>query len=153
MSYPPITQAMVESHCDILWAKNLEACLGRHATEDYGTAPDEPAKQAIISEQRLMSNIIVLWIKNLLTTDAKCKLSTFRTAYTFNKQDDVASMFFVIIKMVLPETCPGLLDMKSKLDTINMSQFKHNLPRGKLHIVKRMNKISINADNYSEILM
>ena len=37
MSYPYITQAMVVSHCEILWVDNLGAGLGRRRTENYGS--------------------------------------------------------------------------------------------------------------------
>ena len=41
-----------------------------------------------------MSNILGLWIKNLVDTDAKHKLSAFRTVYNFNTQYDGAAIFF-----------------------------------------------------------
>ena len=61
-------------------------------------------------------------------------------------------MFFVIIKMVRPEKHAECIDIKSKTENINISQFKHDIPRSKLQIEERMNKISILGENYSEIV-
>ena len=92
-----------------------------------------------------------LWIKKLLTTYAKHKLRNFRTAYNFNNQDDEYS-FFVMVKMVRPDTRAGLLDTKSNLETMNMSQFKHDITRANLKIVEWINEISIDGENYLEIV-
>ena len=78
MSYPSITQAMVDSRCEILWENNPGAVLGRHPTGDYGVAPDDSEKQEIITPQLLSPKTIGLWIKNLLTTNSKHKLRAFR---------------------------------------------------------------------------
>ena len=45
-----------------------------------------------------MYNIIGLWIKISLSTDAKHKSRAFKSTYTFNAQDDGAEIFFVIVK-------------------------------------------------------
>ena len=89
-----------------------------------------------------------LRIKNVLTTDSKWKLRDFRSAYTFNTQDNVAAMLFVIVKMVWPETRSGCSDIKYKLENKEMSQFKHDNPKAKLHISEWMNGISIDAETY-----
>ena len=78
--------------------------MGRHPTADYGAAPDDPEKQAIISQQSVRYKIIGIWNNNFLNNDDKYKLRTLRTAYTFNNQDDGSGMFFVIVKMVCPDT-------------------------------------------------
>ena len=35
LSYPSISQLMVDSHCEILWDVNSVADLGRHPTASY----------------------------------------------------------------------------------------------------------------------
>ena len=100
LSYPSITQVMVNSHCEILWADNYEAYLGRHPTEIYSEGLYDVEKQAIISQQRLRSKILGLWFNNSLATDYKRNLSYFRYSDTFNTHEDKAEMFFVIVKMV-----------------------------------------------------
>ena len=35
LSYPSITQVMVDSYCEILWADNPGEYLGNHRTENY----------------------------------------------------------------------------------------------------------------------
>ena len=104
MYYPSITQVMVDSHCEILWGDNSGSDLGCHPIANYAAGLDDTEEQSIITQQRLRSNIIFLWIKNSLTTDTKRKLRAFNYAYTFNTQDDGAAMFFVIFKMVRPDT-------------------------------------------------
>ena len=69
-----VTQAMVDSHYEILWSDTSGADLGCHPTENYGAALDDPAKQSIISQQHLRSKMIGLYINNLLKTDSKRKL-------------------------------------------------------------------------------
>ena len=98
MSYPFITQMMVDSHCEILWADNSVAHLGCHSTTNYAAGLYDASKQEVITQQHLMSKMIGLLIKNSLTTDAKRKLRAFKYAYTFNTQDYGAAMFFVIVK-------------------------------------------------------
>ena len=71
-------------------------------------------------------------IKNSLNTDAKRRLRDFKSAYTLNAEDDEAAIFFVIVKMVRPETRAGFLDIKYKLENINMSHFKHDTPKSNL---------------------
>ena len=58
LSYPPITQIMVDSHCEILWADNSEAGLGCHPTENYVSGIDDPSKKSVIAQQRLRINTI-----------------------------------------------------------------------------------------------
>ena len=98
---------MVDSHCEVMWANNSVVGLGCHPIEDYGSAVDFPVKHIIISQHRLRSNMIGLWIKKSLTNDAKHMLSAFRTAYNFNNQYDGTAMLFFIVKMVRPDTCSG----------------------------------------------
>ena len=59
--------------------------------------------------------MIVLWINNLLITDATRTLMDFSFAYTFNTQEDGVAMFFVVVKMLQPDTCTGFSDIKSNL--------------------------------------
>ena len=75
-----------------------------------------------------------LYIKNSLTTDANCKIRDFKSAYTFNAQDDGAAMFFVVVKMVQPDTRAQFSDIKYNLGNINMSHFKHYTPKLNLQI-------------------
>ena len=62
-----------------------------------------------------MSKMLGLRIMNYSTNYYKCKLRYFRSAYTFNTQDDGDSMFFVVIKMLPPDTRAGFSDINSKL--------------------------------------
>ena len=98
LSYPSITQIMVDLHCKTPWDDKSGAYLGLHHTENYASGLDDTANQAVITQHRLMSKIIGTWIKNPLTTDSKNKLRAFKYAYTFNAQDDGSEMFFVIVK-------------------------------------------------------
>ena len=91
-------------------------------------------KKAIISQKSLRSNIISLWIKNSLNTDAKRKLRYFKTSYTYNNQDYGSVMFFVVVKMVRPDTHAVCSDIKTNLESIRMSHFKHDIPKTNLHI-------------------
>ena len=50
-----------------------------------------------------------------MTTDPKHKLRTFKSLHTYNKQDDGAAMFFVIVKMVCPDKRAGFLDINKNL--------------------------------------
>ena len=50
LSYPSITQIMVESHCKILWADNSGADLGWHPNTNYVAGLYESAKQALITQ-------------------------------------------------------------------------------------------------------
>ena len=79
--------------------------------------------------------MIVLSIKNSLTTDAKIKLRAFGNSYTFNNQYYGAAMFSIIVKMVPPDTRAECSDIKSNMDTMKISQFKHDIPRANLQIV------------------
>ena len=90
--YPSITQAIVDSHYEIMRANNSGECLGRHPITYYGAEVDISAKQAILSRKRLRSSMIVLWIKNCMDTDAEHNLRVFRTDYTLNKQYDGAAI-------------------------------------------------------------
>ena len=133
----------MESHCEILWGDNSGAYLGFHPTANYRAGLYEPENQAIICQQLLRYNILGLCIKNFLTTDVNLKLRYFGNSYTFNTQDDGAAIFFVIFKMVQPDTRAGLSDLKSNLDNMKMYQFKNDDPRANLHISEWMNDISI----------
>ena len=106
-SYPYITQDMMDSHCEIMWADNYGSYLGRHPTSNYASGINDSVKQAIINQQRLKSKMIGLWIKNSLATFSKRKLRDFKSEYIFNTQYDGYAMFFVIVKMVRPDTRAG----------------------------------------------
>ena len=58
-------------------------------------------------------------------------------------------MFFFIVKMVQPDTCAGFSDIKSNLENMKMSQFKHDISIANLNIVEWMNEISISGETYS----
>ena len=81
-----------------------------------------------------MSKMIGLWIKKSFTNDVKHKLRTFRSSYTFNNQDYGATMLFVIVKIVQPDAHVGCSDIKSKLENMKMSQFKHDITKTNLQI-------------------
>ena len=87
--------------------------------------------------------MLILWVKNSLTTDDKHNLRAFKTSYNYNKQDYGAAMFFIIVKMVRPETRAGCSDIKKKLETTSIYHFKHDIPTVNLHITECMNNISI----------
>ena len=87
--------------------------------------------------------MLIMWIKNSLTTDFKYKLRYFKTSYTYNNQDYGSVMFFVVVKMVRPDTHAVCSDIKTNLESIRMSHFKHDIPKYNLQIVEWMNKISI----------
>ena len=150
MSYPFITQIMVNSHCEILWGDNPGENLGRYPTENYAEELDDAQKQSIIAHQHLRSKILGLWIKISLTIDVKIKLRDFKFTYTFNAQYDGAAMFFVIVKMVLPNTCTGCSEIKSNLENMNIYHFKHDTPKANRKISECMNDISIDGETYSE---
>ena len=59
--------------------------------------------------------MLILWINKSMTTDPKHKLRTFKSLHTYNKQDDGAAMFFVIVKMVCPDKRAGFLDINKNL--------------------------------------
>ena len=79
-SYNSITQFVIYSHCENLWEKNSVAGLGSIPTVYCEAAPDDAEKQAMLYHQRLMSKILVLWIKNSLTIESKRKLRAFKTS-------------------------------------------------------------------------
>ena len=120
---------MVDSHCDNLCIETSESRLGRHPTVNYCVEVIIYVKQEIIAQRRLRSKIPSLWTKNSLTTDAKRNLRAFKTSYTYNNQDDEYEMLFVIVKMVLPDTCTGWANINTKLETIRMSHFKNYIPK------------------------
>ena len=78
--------------------------------------------------------MIVLFIKNSLTTYGKRKLKAFKSSYNFNAQIDGAAMFFVIVKMVWPDTHAVWSDIKSKLENTKISHFKHDILKANLQI-------------------
>ena len=134
---------MVDSKCEILWADNSGAYLGRHPKENYSEGLDGTDKQAIIAKQRLISKMLWIWINKPMNTDANWKLSDFISAYNFNTQDDGATMFCVIIKSLQPDTNAVCSDIKSNMENMNMSHFKHDIPKINLKIAEWMNEISI----------
>ena len=123
---------MIDSCCENLCANNSGAGLGCLPTAYYGSAPDDVAKQSLISQQCLRSKIMGLWINNYLTTDVNCKLIAFGTSYTFNNQDEESSMLFVRVKMVHPDTRSGFSYIKTKLQTMKMSHFKHDISKANI---------------------
>ena len=150
LSYPSITQVIVDSHYEILWADNSGANLGCHPKANYAAGLYDADKQAVISQQRLIPKMIGLWINNYLTTNAKRKWRYFKSAYTLNAQDNGAEIFLVIVKMVRPDTCAGCSYIKSKLENMKMYHFKHDIPEANLKIVEWMNDITIAGKTYSK---
>ena len=100
LSYPSITQVILDSHCEILWYDNSLSYLGHYPTANYASGLDYASKQAIIDQQRLISKILDPCIKKSLTTDFKLRLRDFVYVYTLNTQYYRAKTFFVIVKMV-----------------------------------------------------
>ena len=119
--------------------------MGCNPTSDYAAQIYDAQKQAIISHKRLRSKMLGLWIKNSLPTDNKRKLRYLNSAYTFNNQDDGAAMFFVIVKMVRPDTRAGCSDTKSNLENMKISHFKNDITKANLQISEWMNYISISG--------
>ena len=54
--------------------------------------------------------------------------------------------------MVRPDTGAILSDIKTNMETMNMSNFNHDIPKSNLHIAEWMNEISIAGESYSEIM-
>ena len=73
-------------------------------------------------------------MNNYLTAEAKRKLRVFRTSYTFHNQYDGAAMLFFVVKIVLPETISGCSYIMTKLETMKMSQFKHDISKANLQV-------------------
>ena len=151
LSYPSITQIMVDSHCEILWSDNSGADLGSHLTANYAAVLENAAKQAVIAQHYLRSKMLCIWIKKSLTTNANRKLRALKYAYNFNAQDDGATMLFVTVKMVRLDTRTGCSDIKSKPENTKMPHLKNDTPKTNLHISEWMNDISIAGGKYSEI--
>ena len=124
----------------------------RHPTAYYGEAANNAANHSIIAQQRLISNMLGLCIKNSLPVDDKRKLRAFKSSYSLNTQDNGAVTFFVIFKMVRPDTPAVCSDIKSNLESVNMSQFEHNISKANLQIAEWMNEISISGETYSKIV-
>ena len=61
-------------------------------------------------------------------------------------------MFCVIIKSLQPDTNAVCSDIKSNMENMNMSHFKHDIPKINLKIAEWMNEISIDGETYSEIV-
>ena len=95
---------MIEHQCENLWTNNSGSGLVHLPTEDYGAAPDESAKQALILQHCIRYKIMVLWTNNYLTTKAKRKLRAFINSYTFKNQYDGSAILFFMVKMVRPDT-------------------------------------------------
>ena len=68
----------------------------QHTTEYYGSEANYADKQVIIGKKYLRSNILILWIRNLLTTDENLNVRGFKISYNFNGQEGGSEMFFVI---------------------------------------------------------
>ena len=58
-------------------------------------------------------------------------------------------MLFVIVKIVQPDAHVGCSDIKSKLENMKMSQFKHDITKTNLQISEQTNEISIAGGNLS----
>ena len=69
-----------------------------------------------------------------LTTGVKRNLRAYKTLYAYNIQDYADEMFFFIFKMVLPDTHECCSKIKTKLETIMISQFKRDIPKASLNI-------------------
>ena len=91
-----------------------------------------------------------LWINNYLTIEAKRRLRALQTSNTFNNQYGGDVRFFVIVKMVIPDTRAGCSDTKKKIETTKMSQLEHDISQASLQIIEWMNEISIAGEYYSE---
>ena len=94
--------------------------------------------------------MIGLWIKNFLSTYDKRKLRDFKSEYIFNTQYDGYAMFFVIVKMVRPDTQSWCLYINYNLENMKMSHFKHDIPKYNLQIAEFMNEIYVSGETYSE---
>ena len=73
--------------------------------------------------------MLILWIRNSLTTYENHKLRYFKTSYVFNGQYDGVAK-----KMLHPDTQSRCSDIKTKLETMNMSQLKFWDPKENLQI-------------------
>ena len=135
----------MNSHYEILWADNSGENLGHQPTSNYAARLDEAEKQAIIYQQRLSSNVLGLWIKNYLTTNAKHKIRDFESAYTFNDQYDGAATIFVILKIVQPDTLTGWSDIQYNLEILRCP-ISNMTPPNPNYV---MNEISIAGETYS----
>ena len=82
------------------YGKNSGSGLGCYPTAYYGSEDDDAEKHSLISQQLLISRMLILWIKNSLTTAVKPKLRSYKTSNDYNIQDNKATMFFFIIKMI-----------------------------------------------------
>ena len=60
-------------------------------------------------------------------------------------------MFFVIVKMVHPDTRTGCSDINTKLETMKLFQFKHVIPKENIQISEWTNDISIEGETYSDM--
>ena len=54
ISYKSIKKTMVDSHCEIIWADKSGTDSRHHPTANYGAGLDDPAKQAVQAQKRLM---------------------------------------------------------------------------------------------------
>ena len=79
---------------------------------------------------------MILWIRDSLTTYKHFKVGAFCT-------NIMGPTFFVVFKMILPDTRTGYSDTKTKLDAMKIPRFKHDISNAKLHILEQMNEISI----------
>ena len=112
---------MVDSHCEIMWDDNSGAYLGRHPTANDAAGLDDAAKQALIAQQRLMSNMLGLRINKSLTIDAKLIHFQRLILWIYNA--------ICYCKMVQPNTCAGGPYIKSNLENMKISHFKHDIPK------------------------
>ena len=87
--------------------------------------------------------MIILWIRSPLTTYVKCKWRAYNTLYAYNSQYDRSAMFFVVIKIVRPDTQTGLSEIKTKMETTRMYQLLYDTPKANLYISEWIDEISI----------
>ena len=78
--------------------------------------------------------MLSLYIRNSLITYANHKLRAFNNFYDINVQYDGASMLFVILNSLLPDTRDGLSDIKTKMEDMNMSNFMQDTPKANIKI-------------------
>ena len=131
----------MDSHYGIMWGNNSGENLGRRPTEYYVGASDDAQKRKIIYQKLLISNILRLSIRNLLTADVNCKLRAYKTFYSYTRKHDWTAMVFVIFKMVCPDMCVDYSYIKMKLLATRTYKFNNYIPKANLHITLLINKI------------
>ena len=93
--------------------------------------------------------MVSLWVIISLITYTKRKLKAFKISYDFNGQYHGAKIFFVILKMLHPDTHSGCSETNTNQETMKLSNFKHDYTKANLHILEWKNEISIPGYTYS----